>query len=126
MNLQLVRSNVKLEGCEITNSKTIKLLNAQPKSYMHHLTMTIVGLMTSSTNKNFLIRNLNDPYTKDWIFWLWIISVAYPLAINYSNSEGTFNLVAGLIDTAVAFFGNWFVFNWIPRTIRLKVRKRNN
>ena len=84
----------------------------------------------AKSKKNFLIRNLDEPLTKDWIFWLWVISLALSLANNFNNAsanpEGTYNLVSGAIDAAFVFFTNWFVFNWIPRTIRLKQRIRNS
>jgi hypothetical protein len=81
----------------------------------------------ATSNRNFLIRNLNDPYTKDWIFWLWVIMVALPLAGNLNSAQKSIegiNPVAGIIDAAVLFFSNWFIFNWIPRTIRMKLRNR--
>jgi hypothetical protein len=84
----------------------------------------------ASSKKNFLIRNLDEPYTKDWIFWLWVISVALALVGNFNNAtadtETTYSLMSGVIDAAFVFFANWFVFNWIPRTIRTKLRNRSS
>jgi hypothetical protein len=83
----------------------------------------------ASSKKNFLIRNLNEPFTKDWIFWLWVITVALPLIGNLNNASASsedINPLAGIIDAAVLFFTNWFIFNWIPRTIRMKIRNRNS
>jgi len=77
---------------------------------------------------NFILRNLDQPVRNDWIFWFWIIATAMTLISTfngYTEPGTTFNAVALVIDIAFVISVQWFVFNWIPRTIRLKMRKRS-
>jgi hypothetical protein len=80
-----------------------------------------------SSNKNFIIRNLDEPVQKDWIFWLWLFaSAASVISVfnQYNQPNTAYDSVALLIDLAFGFAVQWFIFNWIPRTIRLKMRNR--
>jgi hypothetical protein len=84
--------------------------------------------MDSRPDNNFILRNLDTPVNKDWIFWFWIIATAMTLISTfngYTEPGTTFNAVALIIDIAFVISVQWFVFNWIPRTIRLKMRKRS-
>jgi hypothetical protein len=77
---------------------------------------------------SFILRNLDQPVRNDWIFWFWIIATAMTLISTfngYTEPGTTFNAVALVIDIAFVISVQWFVFNWIPRTIRLKMRKRS-
>ncbi len=80
-----------------------------------------------SSNKNFIIRNLDEPIQKDWIFWLWLLATAASVISvfnQYNQPNTTYDDVALLIDLAFGLSVQWFFFNWIPRTIRLKMRNR--
>jgi len=84
--------------------------------------------MESQPRNNFILKNLDQPVRNDWIFWFWIVLTAMTLisTVNdYTQPDTTFNLVALIIDIAFVIAVQWFVFNWIPRTIRLKMRKRS-
>ena len=83
--------------------------------------------MKNLPEDNFLIRNLDTPVNRDWILWLWLFATAASLISvynQYSQSGTTYDIVALLIDIAFSLSVQWFFFNWIPRTIRLKMRKK--
>jgi hypothetical protein len=84
--------------------------------------------MKNLPENHFIIRNLDTPVQRDWIFWLWLFATAASLISvynQYSQLGTTYETVAVLIDIAFALVVQWFFFNWIPRTIRLKMRKRS-
>jgi hypothetical protein len=84
--------------------------------------------MDSRPDNNFILRNLDTPVNKDWIFWIWLFATSASLISiynQYSQPGTTYDTVALLIDIAFAVAVQWFIFNWIPRTIRLKTRKRS-
>jgi|LakMenEpi03Aug12_release.lakeMendotaPanAssembly.Ray.scaffolds.fasta_scaffold1232001_1 hypothetical protein len=82
----------------------------------------------ASNPRNFILRDLDEPVTKDWIFWLWIIMTVLSNlnVINQLSTESgeSINLVAGAIDGAIAVGSQWLVFNLIPRSIRKNIRAR--
>ena len=82
----------------------------------------------SSNSKNFILRDLDEPVTKDWIFWLWIITTVLSFfnVINQRSAGAgeSIDLVAGLIDGTIAIGSQWLVFNIIPRSIRKNIRAR--
>jgi hypothetical protein len=90
-----------------------------------HSLCTLCGM---SKKRNFLIRHLDEPVHRDWIFWLWIImtglSVLGSVNSQSSNLSGSPDLVSGLIDGLILVLSQWLVFNLLPVSIRRKVRSR--
>jgi hypothetical protein len=84
----------------------------------------------SSSKQNFILRDLDEPVSKDWIFWLWIImTVLSNLNVINQLSTGpgeSIDLVAGVIDGAIAVGSQWLVFNLVPRSIRKNIRARRS
>lgn len=82
----------------------------------------------SGSPRNFILRDIDEPITRDWIFWLWIVATVL-VVLNGLNqqSNGTgesINLAAGAIDGAISIGSQWLIFNLLPRSIRKNFRAR--
>ena len=85
----------------------------------------------ATENTNFIIKDLDTPLYKDWIFWLWIIATVAPMLNTINNASTTdpvtgttsFDAVSGLVDAALLVGVQWLIFNLLPRSIRLNYRK---
>jgi len=69
---------------------------------------------------NKLFSVLDQPVTKDWIFYLWLLSLV--AAIRTVDVGG----VAGLIDYLIAAAFQTALFMYVPAKIRKSIRGRRS
>jgi len=69
--------------------------------------------------KKFFLSGLDTPFTKDWIFWLWVVSIVAIIPQTLGKEGGA----AGLINFVIAVFVQWCIFLQVPAFIRAMVRK---
>ena len=88
----------------------------------------------ATNNTNFIVKDLDTPLYRDWIFWLWIVATVLPMINTIDNASTqdpitgatTFDVASGLIDAGFLLVIQWLVFNLLPRSIRLNYRKGRN
>lgn len=75
-----------------------------------------------------LLRVFDRPLWRDWIFWLFVASIAASLVSRMgSNNPGQeVEPVSGLIDAAFVAAVNYVIWAVIPSTIRSRVRARRH
>lgn len=69
---------------------------------------------------NKLFSILDQPISKDWIFYMWLLSVVaiIPGTLTSEKNGG------GLISFLIGLVFQYFVFLWVPATIRKGIRKK--
>ena len=85
--------------------------------------------MTEKDNRNSyggLLRVFDRPMSRDWIFWLFAVSIVSSLAprIGSGGSGRAIEPVSGLIDATFAVAVNYVIWAVIPSRIRSRVRVR--
>ncbi len=69
---------------------------------------------------NKLFSMLDQPITKDWIFYLWLLSLLAIVPGTLTSSQGGGGLFSFLIGVVVQYF----VFLRLPVVIRDAIRKK--
>jgi len=69
---------------------------------------------------NKLFSMLDQPITKDWIFYLWLLSLLAIVPGTLTSSQGGGGLISFLIGVVVQYF----VFLRLPVVIRNGMRKK--
>jgi len=70
--------------------------------------------------KRFFLSGLDTPFTKDWIFWLWAVSVVAIIPQTLGKEGG----LAGLINFVIAIFAQWCFFLFLPSFVRTMIRQK--
>ena len=68
-----------------------------------------------------LFEGLDEPYFKDWIFYLWIVG---EIAIVPRTLGGGYERIAGLIDFIFGSIFQYLLFMRLPIFIRENIRQR--
>jgi len=68
-----------------------------------------------------LFHTLDQPIYKDWVFYLWIVSIITIVP----TTLGSGAWIVSLLDFTFGLIVQYFVFLRIPAWVRTRIRERN-